>query len=56
MICDPKYNFSLGQKYLVVASFKDSIFHQIQPKHDSFANLCFTTYFKSPGVSAMVEI
>ena len=31
MICDPKYNFSLGQKYLVVASFKDSIFHQIEP-------------------------
>ena len=31
MICDPKYNFSLGQKYLVVASFKVCIFHQIQP-------------------------
>ena len=31
MICDQKYNFSLGQKYLVVASFKDSIFHQIEP-------------------------
>ena len=31
MICDPKYNFSLGQKYLTIASFKDSIFHQIEP-------------------------
>ena len=35
MICDPKYNFSLGQKYLVVASFKVCIFHQIQPMHKS---------------------
>ena len=34
MICDPKYNFSLGQKYLVVASFKVCIFHQIQPNYD----------------------
>ena len=33
MICDPKYNFSLGQKYLVVASFKVSFFHQIQPMY-----------------------
>ena len=33
MICDPKYNFSLGQKYLVVASFKVCIFHQIQPTY-----------------------
>ena len=33
MICDPKYNFSLGQKYLVVASFKVCISHQIQPTY-----------------------
>ena len=31
MISNPEYNFSLGQKYLVVASFKVCIFHQIQP-------------------------
>ena len=48
MICDPKYNFSLGQKYLVVASFKVCIFHQIQPKygeilHDQH-NQCWVLY------------
>ena len=39
MICDPKYNFSLGQKYLVVASFKVSIFHQIQPTYVEIAGV-----------------
>ena len=38
IISDPEYNFSLGQKYLVVASFKVSIFHQIQPIHTYFQN------------------
>ena len=33
MISDPEYNFSLGQKYVLVASFKVSIFHQIQPTY-----------------------
>ena len=33
LISDPKYSFSVGQKYFFLASSKVSIFHQIQPSH-----------------------
>ena len=34
LVSDPKYSFSVSQKYIFVASSKVSIFHQIQPTHD----------------------
>ena len=35
MFTDPKYIFSVCQKYYFVIQSKVKIFHQIQPNHDT---------------------
>ena len=36
MFSNPKYNFSVHQKYFFVVQYKVSIFHRIQPMHMAY--------------------
>ena len=49
MFSDPKYSFSVCQKYFFSVSKKVSIFHRIQPMHRAYNRKFSSTYVYIAG-------